>query len=85
MAATHYSTSPLPAGREDADHSQLVTYEEASGLLARTGHKVSPTTLRRYGLNKVRKGRTDYVDWADVLEEHFRRTAVKLRASADWP
>lgn len=84
MAALHHSTSPSPAGTEEADLPQLVTYEEAAYLLRRTGHKVSTSTLRRYGLTTTKHGRTDKVDWADVLEEHARRTGAKLRASANW-
>lgn len=82
MAATHLS--PYPAEIEDP-----VTYEEASALFARTGHPAAKTTLRRYvkedGLDTVKAGRTVYVSWSDLLEAHARRTAVKLRASSDWP
>jgi tryptophan 2,3-dioxygenase len=82
MAATHYS--PLPAEIEDP-----VTYEEAIALLARTGHPAGKTTLRRYvqedELDTVRVGKTIYVSWTDLLEAHFKRTAVKLRASSNWP
>lgn len=82
MAATHYS--PTPTGIEDP-----VTYKEASALLARTGHRASPETIARWvrddQLETERVGRKDQVSWTAVLEAHFRRTAVKLRASADWP
>lgn len=82
MAATQLS--PLPA--EIADP---VTYEEAIALLARTGHSAGCTTIRRYvkedGLRTVKVGRVIYVSWTDILEAHFKRTAVKLRASSDWP
>lgn len=82
MAALHHRTSSSPAGTEDAGQPLLVTYEEACYLLSRTGHKVSLSTLRRYGLRQTRQGRVDMVDWADVLEEHARRTGAKLRAAA---
>lgn len=63
-----------------------VTYEEASALLARTGHKASPSTIYRWvqedGIETVRVRRKHYVSWSDVLEAHARRTAAKLRASA---
>lgn len=85
MAAPHHRTDPHPAGLEDADQPQLVAYEEAVALLARTGHKLSTSTLRRFGLTNVRMGGKDYVDWADVLEEHARRTGAKLRCSSNWP
>lgn len=82
MAATHYS--PLPAEIEDP-----VTYKEAVALFERTGHKAAETTLRRYveedELTTVRVGRTIYASWTDLLEAHFKRTAVKLRASSNWP
>lgn len=84
MAATHYS--PLPTEIEDP-----VTYEEAIALLARTGHPVSDSTLRRYvredKLITTRTGRKAKVcvSWTDILEAHRRRTAAKLRASSDWP
>ncbi|GGS96774.1 hypothetical protein [Streptomyces violaceus] len=82
MAATHYS--PLPDEIEDP-----VSYKEASALLARTGHKVDPETIRRWvregKLETVRKRRTDYASWTDILDVHFERTAAKLRASSNWP
>lgn len=86
MAATHYS--PLPASDEIEDR---VNYEEASALFARTGHPVPVSTLRRYvredELKTIRVGRKRvvYVSWSDLLEAHFKRTAVKLRASSNWP
>lgn len=82
MAATHYS--PLPVEIEDP-----VTYEEASALLARTGHKAPVNTLRRWvkeaGYETVKVGRVVYVSWSDIQEVHRDRTAAKLRASSDWP
>jgi hypothetical protein len=89
MAATHYSPNPVPEDIEDP-----VTYEEASALLARTGHPASESTLRRYvrddGIPTARvRGRTgkskDVMSWTAILEAHGRRTAAKLRASGDWP
>jgi hypothetical protein len=81
MAATHYS--PLPAEIDDP-----VTYEEASALLAETGHKAPVNTLRRWvqeaGLQTVKVGRKVYVSWSDILEIHRDRTAVKLRCSSNW-
>lgn len=82
MAATHYS--PLPA--EIADP---VTYQVASTFFARTGHDAPVTTLRRWakedGLDTVKAGGKVYVSWTDLQEAHARRTAVKLRASSNWP
>lgn len=82
MAATHLS--PYPAEIEDP-----VSYKEAVALLARTGHPAEMTTVRRYvkedGLDTVKVGKTVYVSWSDLLEAHFKRTAVKLRASSNWP
>lgn len=87
MAAVHYS--PTPAGIEDP-----VTYKEASALLAPTGHPASPGTIARWvreanaleeTIPVVRSGRTDYVSWSLVLRQHRDRTAVKLRASSNWP
>jgi hypothetical protein len=94
MAAVHYS--PLPATDRIEDP---VSYKEASALLAPTGHPASPGTVARWfaqanqaasvgqgkPLTVVRVGKTDYVSWSDVLKEHARRTAVKLRASSNWP
>jgi hypothetical protein len=92
MAATHYSPIPYTPGIEDP-----VTYEEASVLLARTGHKASAGTVARWvaqansvGADEedavlvVRVGRKDYVSYTAVLEMHRDRTAVKLRASSNW-
>ena len=80
MAVAHYS--PLPTEIEDP-----VTYEEASALLARTGHKAPVSTLRRWvredGLGTVQAGRKVYVSWSDVLDSHARRTAAKLRSSSN--
>ena len=84
MAAVHYS--PIPTEIEDP-----VTYEEASGLFARTGHQVSVSTLRRWvheeDLPTTRRGRRGKVEvsWSALLEVHFRRTAAKLRCSSNWP
>ncbi|MGW0948473.1 hypothetical protein ACWD4O_38785 [Streptomyces sp. NPDC002623] len=82
MAATHYS--PLPVEIDDP-----VTYEEASALLAQTDHKAPVNTLRRWvqeaDLKTVKCGRRVYVSWSDILEVHRDRTAVKLRASSNWP
>lgn len=86
MAATHYNPLPIAPGIEDP-----VTYKEASALFARTGHPAPESTLRRYvredGIKAVHVGplRVVYVSYTDLLEAHFQRTAVKLRASADWP
>jgi len=80
MAATHYS--PL-------EINDPVTYEEASALLARTGHKAPVNTLRRWtqeaGLDTVKSGRKVYVSWSAILRVHRDRTAAKLRASSNWP
>lgn len=80
--STYYS--PLPT--EIADP---VTYKEAVALFARTGHKASESTLRRYvaddGITTARVGRIDYMSWSDLLEAHFKRTAAKLRSSSNWP
>lgn len=82
MAAAY--PSPVPAEIEDP-----VTYEEASALLARTGHDAPVSTLRRWvredQLDTVRRGRAIHVSWSDVLDAHGRRTAAKLRASSNWP
>ncbi|MFE0207071.1 hypothetical protein [Streptomyces sp. NPDC058985] len=89
MAALHHH--PRPEALEDIEDP--VTYEEASALLARTGHPARAETIRRWvkedGLDTVsvrsRTGFTKHVSWTDVLEAHARRTAAKLRASSDWP
>lgn len=90
MAALHHS--PRPEALEDIEDP--VSYEEASALLARTGHPAAVGTIRRYvkedGLDTVSvRGRTrqmtKYVSWTDVLEAHFKRTAARLRAGSDWP
>ncbi|GAA3591102.1 hypothetical protein [Streptomyces osmaniensis] len=78
MAIANFS--PLPAEIEDP-----VTYKEASALLARTGHPYHAASIARWGLPKVRAGRTDYVSWSDVLEAHRERVAVRLRSSSNWP
>lgn len=86
MAATHYNPLPLAPGIEDP-----VNLQEASALFARTGHKASVETLRRYihedEIDTVRVGpkRTVYASYSDLLDAHFKRTAAKLRATADWP
>lgn len=83
MATPHHSPTSEAAQIED-----WVTYEEALGLLARTGHSVPDSTLRRYvrqdQLPTRRVGSKDkvQVSWSDVLESHRRRTAAKLRAAA---
>lgn len=85
MAATH--CQPAPTSLRDLERP--VTYEEASALLARTGHKASPNTIYRWvqedGIATVRVRRKDYASWTDILDAHFKRTAAKLRASANWP
>lgn len=85
MAALHYQPAPDAL----ADLEDPVTYEEASALLARTGHPAHINTVRRYvkddGIATVRVRRTDYMSWTDILDAHFRRTAAKLRASSNWP
>lgn len=87
MAAVHYS--PIPTEIEDP-----VTYQEASALLARTGHPAAKGTIARWvrEANAVQEtvpvlkvGRTDYVSWSDVQDLHYERTAAKLRASSNWP
>ena len=87
MAAVSYS--PIPTEIEDP-----VTYKEASALLKPTGHPASPQTIARWvreanqveeTIRVVRSGRTDYVSWSLVLRMHRDRTAVKLRASSNWP
>lgn len=83
MATPHHSPTPEAAQIED-----WVTYEEALALLARTGHRVPDSTLRRYvrqdQLPTRRVGAKDkvLVLWSDVLESHRRRTAAKLRSAA---
>lgn len=85
MAATHHTPLPL-AGIEDP-----VSLKEASALFDRTDHKAPLETLRRWvredDLAAVRVGpkREVHVSWSDLLEAHAKRTAAKLRASADWP
>lgn len=80
------AVQPIPLADEIPDP---VSYEEASALLARTGHPAAPSTLRRWvkedRLSTVRSGRTVLVSWSELLEAHRRRTAVKLRAGSDWP
>lgn len=87
MAAVHYS--PTPTEIEDP-----VTYKEASALLKPTGHPASSQTVARWvreanqleeTIPVVRSRGTDYVSWTLVLREHRRRTAVRLRASSNWP
>lgn len=84
MAALHYT--PAPGGL--ADIEDPVSYEEASALLARTGHPAAVNTLRRWvqedDIATVRVRRKDYASWTDILQAHGRRTAVKLRASSNW-
>lgn len=80
MAATHYSPQPYAPGIEDP-----VTYEEASALLARTGHPYHARSIARWGLPHVRVNRSDYVSWSDVQEAHRDRVAVRLGASSNWP
>lgn len=86
MAATHYS--PIHATEEIEDP---VTYEEASALLERTGHPAPVSTLRRYvrddELPTIRRGPKGQVcvSWSDILDAHFKRTAVRLRTSSNWP
>lgn len=81
MAAAY--PSPVP------EIEDPVTYEEASALLARTGHPAPVSTLRRWvkddALDTRRRGRTVEVSWSDILDAHGRRTAAKLRASSNWP
>jgi hypothetical protein len=89
MAATQYS--PLPGGLEDIEDP--VTYEEASALLAQTGHPAAVSTIRHWvqddGIATVRARQGGkmkrFVSYTDILDAHFKRTAVKLRASSDWP
>ena len=82
MAATHYSPHP----DEIADP---VTYQVASTWFAQAGHPADVETIRRWareaGLQTVRVGRKHYVSWTDIQEIHRDRTAVKLRASSNWP
>lgn len=83
MATPHHSPTPEAAQIED-----WVTYEEASALLAPTGHPAPASTLRRYiredQLPTRRVGVRGKVQasWSDILESHRRRTAAKLRAAA---
>ena len=83
MAVSTYYT-PLPTKIEDG-----VTFEEASALLDRTGHKAPESTLRRWvkeaGFETEKVGRKVYVSWSDILEIHRDKTAVKLRTSSNWP
>lgn len=75
---------PLPARIPDP-----VTYQEASALLKPTGHPAPEGTLRRWvraeGLDTMRVGKRIYVSWSAILRVHRDRTAVKLRASSNWP
>ena len=86
MAATHHNPLPYAGRIEDP-----VTYEEAIALFARTGHPAPASTLRRYvredqlATERVGPKGVVHVSWSDLLDAHFRRTAAKLRASADWP
>ena len=80
MAAPHYSPLTDPAPITDG-----VTYEEASALLAATGHPAAPRTIADWGLPTERRGRRHYVSWTAVQCAHRDRTAVRLRASSDWP
>lgn len=56
-----------------------VSFKEASGLLRRTGHPASVTTLQRWvqeeGIATERIGRTDYVSFTQILKVH----AVRVR------
>lgn len=78
MAIANFS--PLPAEIEDP-----VTYREASTLLDRTDHPYAAGSIARWGLDKVRVGKTDYVSWTDVQVAHAERVGAKLRASSNWP
>jgi transposase-like protein len=87
MAAVHHS--PTSTVIEDA-----VTYREASALLKDTGHPASPGTIARWvreanaagaNITVERSGRPDRVSWTAVARLHRDRTAVKLRASSNWP
>ena len=86
MAATHHNPLPYAGRIEDP-----VSLKEAAALFARTGHPAPVNTLRRYiqedGLATVHVGpkRVVHVSWSELLDAHFKRTAAKLRASADWP
>ncbi|MFJ8657520.1 hypothetical protein ACIRNU_34920 [Streptomyces rochei] len=89
MAALQHH--PRPETLEDIEDP--VTYNEASALLARTGHDARPDTIRRWvkedGIDTVSvRGRTGFVryaSWTDILEAHYKRTAARLRASSNWP
>lgn len=82
MAAMHLS--PFVGAIADG-----VTYKEAEALFKRTGHPAPESTLRNWvkedRLATEKVGRTVYVSWSDLLEAHLKRTAVKLRASSNWP
>lgn len=68
-------TTVVPIEAED-----LVTFEEASRLLAETGHPAPPRTLRRWAreeaLPTVKFGRSSYASFSDILVVH----AAKVRA-----
>ncbi|MFF8544759.1 hypothetical protein ACF060_31235 [Streptomyces werraensis] len=82
MAATHLS--PFTGAIADG-----VTYKEAVALFKRTGHPAPEGTLRNWvkedKLATEKVGGKVYVSWSDLLEAHLKRTAVKLRASSNWP
>lgn len=75
MAVTSYSPLSLPCSIPDG-----VTFQEAEGKFAETGHRVPKNTLIRWAREKgyvtERVGRTDYVSYTDLLEVH----AEKIRA-----
>lgn len=74
MAVSYYS--PLPASIRDA-----VTFKEASGLLRRTGHPASVTTLQRWveeaGAETERVNRTDYVSFTVILQIHAAKVRMR--------
>jgi hypothetical protein len=65
--ATLSSTPSDPA-------SDMVTLKEASVLFKRTGHQVSPVTLKRWCARSrvpvIRDGRDNLASWSDLLEIH---------------
>ncbi|WP_329126204.1 hypothetical protein [Streptomyces sp. NBC_01353] len=48
----------------------LVTYEEAKHLFAETGHPVSVSTMRRWGVNTAKLAGIVYVSFSDLLVAH---------------
>ncbi|MGW5003199.1 hypothetical protein ACWEP8_36725 [Streptomyces hydrogenans] len=48
----------------------LVTYKEAKKLFEQTGHPVSESTMRRWGVQAVKNAGIVYVSMSDLLVAH---------------